>query len=149
MLADVRQDLERLLAEAIAQVAGHAVEQRIAAGHDDHALPAEQGAQLGDGFLQVGAQRPALGGHIGQQRQHRLGAEDDLGRQEQVAGASGQARQAVAADANDVNARWLGHGGSSPEAVGSQMVYDGSRQASSHGARQPLSSRVPLRHDEQ
>ena len=72
---DVRQHLERFLAQSVAQVAGHAVEQRVAAGHDGNAPVAGHGAELGGGFVEVGAQRTALGLQLGQKCQDAVRAE--------------------------------------------------------------------------
>ena len=104
--ADVRQHLEMLLAQSIAQIASDAVKQRIAAGDDRQAFAANQRGQRGDGFLQVGADRTALGLEFRQQSQGLLGAEDDIGGHQQIAGAAGESGQAIAADADDVDARF-------------------------------------------
>src|SRR5262249_47244596 len=73
--------------------------------------PAQEPAHGVGGLVQVGAQHPALAAQLGQQAQHRLGAEDHVGAGEQVAGPGGQTRQAVATDTNDVDARFgVAHG---------------------------------------
>ena len=68
-------------------------------------LPTAVGGEDGDGFLKVGADRAALSRGGGQLPQHRLRAEDQLGPGQQLPSPGGQARQAVGAYADDVNAR--------------------------------------------
>ena len=58
--ADVRRDLEAVLAQPVAQVAGRAVEQRIAGGQDDDALAAGR-FDLADDRVQVAADFELLG----------------------------------------------------------------------------------------
>ena len=98
---DVRHHLEVLGADLVGEVAGGAVEQRVAAGDDGGARLPDGAAQLLDHDRQVGADDDALGAQLRQQPQGRLGAEDELGAQEQVAPAGGQAGEPVRADADD------------------------------------------------
>ena len=107
--ADVRQHLEAILAEPVAQVAGDAVEERIAAGDDDHALAAEVGFEHAHRILEFRPDGEFLRLDVGHSCQALLGAEDQLGGAEQIAGACGEPGHAVAADADHVNLR-LGHG---------------------------------------
>ena len=100
---DVRQDLEVVLAEPVAQEAGDAVEQRVAGGDDDDALAAEVGPQLLGEFPEVRADADALALGLGQQPQRGLRPDDHLGGSHQLPGPHGQPGEAVRAKANDVN----------------------------------------------
>ena len=64
--ADVWQHFEAILAQAVAQVAGDAVKQRIAAGDHHHALFAQVVFQNLHDFLEIGTDRRLLGLELAQ-----------------------------------------------------------------------------------
>src|SRR5262249_14637781 len=100
------------------QVAGHAVKERVAAGHDYQALTAEVVFEQAHGRLKIVADGETFGPGLGHQVEGVVRAKEQVGPQEQVAGAGGQAGQPVAADAYNVNLGFgCGHGGSSSVAM--------------------------------
>src|SRR5262249_60514910 len=103
---DVRNTPEAVLAKPIAEIAGHAVEQRIAAGDDDHALLAEIAFEGLDGLLKIRTDAGALGLQLRQEAKRLIGAEDEIGSREQFSRARGDASQSVATDADDVDFRF-------------------------------------------
>ena len=100
--ADVRRDLEAVLAQPVAQVAGRAVEQRIAGGQHDDPLAAG-GFDLADDRVQVAADFDLFGLAGGRRGQRLLGADQHLGLLDELAGGGGQPFQAVVADADDLD----------------------------------------------
>ncbi len=109
--ADVGQDLEFILAETVAQVARDAVEERVAAGHDGHALLAKVAFQGVHHLGEVGADRQLFGPQLRDEREGMLRAEHKLCRLQQLARSSGQPACPIAADAEDVDFRFGRHVG--------------------------------------
>ena len=99
----MRHDLETVLAQLVAKVAGHAVEQRIARGQHHHALAGGRGNLLGPPRRD---RRPTTirWALVGRQRGQRvLVAHENLGVLDQFAGGGRQPVQAVLADADNVD----------------------------------------------
>jgi hypothetical protein len=112
--ADMGQHFEMVLAQAVTQIAGDAVKQRIPAGHDDHALTAEVGFQSADRLLQIDTDAEPLRLEFRHELESVFGAEDQVGGTDNLPSARRQAGHAIAADADDVGFGCrCGHGGSS------------------------------------
>src|SRR5207249_2716979 len=96
---DVGPNLEAVGAELVAQVTGDTVEERIAAGDDDHALLAQVRFERLHDVRQVSADRQTLGAEFWHERKRGLGAEKKFRRLQQFARPAREAGEAVAADA--------------------------------------------------
>ena len=100
--ADVRHDLEAVLAELVAEVAGDAVEERVAAGDDRDAASCRgwraASSTAAGRSAPIGTRSAASSG---KQPQRRIGAEDHLRGAEEFTRADREPGRAVGADAND------------------------------------------------
>ena len=75
----MRQHLEAVLAKPVAQVAGHAVKERITPRHHDHFLRAEVTFQRVQNILQVRADAEVQLDQLRHQAERLLAAQDQIG----------------------------------------------------------------------
>ena len=101
----MRHDLEAVFAQPVAEIAGHAIEQRIAGREHDDALVAGR-FDLADDRVQIAADLDLFGLAGRQRRKQRPGANQQLGLFDKLPGRRGQPFQAVVADADDLDFGW-------------------------------------------
>jgi hypothetical protein len=97
----VRRHLEAVLAQAVAEVAGRAVEQRVAGRQDHHALPPCR-FYLADDRVQIAADLDFFGFAAGGRGQRLPRPDQHLRLIRQLPSAGRQPFQAVVADADDL-----------------------------------------------
>ena len=106
--ADVREHLEVLGADPIAQVAGRAVEERVADRDDGDTLHPPTCAQPFDGAGEVAADSDPLRGQLGQEFQRGIRPEHHFGGRQQLTGADGESGGPVGPNAHHGDLRKRG-----------------------------------------
>jgi hypothetical protein len=105
--ADVRQDLEAVLAQSIAEIARNAIEQRVAAADQDRLPGAQRLLHLLERLGHLGLEHDLAPRQRFKERQDRRGAHDHVGIREDSPGPVCQPAQPLLIDAQDHQPRSL------------------------------------------